>query len=662
MPRTKASVRRKKKGNDRRFKRNRNDGTLGPSGRRGAEQQPDIQLRDNEAPLADQIEEIPTLPFHRVQHIIKACDLPEHVELQGRAIELALTRLLEGRTPKPGQIWALRRILYSLGDTILIAGTGYGKSIVLHALSSLTEFITVQIIPLSKLGATQHETVSRYPDARACLITAETRKANPGIFRQIERCEYSHILLGAEQAALPEFRRCFDNPQFRERVRLLAIDEAHVLREWAKQGFRKEFLLLHELRRLMSPKAVFFACSATVCLETEQVIRTYGGFRQEGSSIGDLEIIRTSVDRPEIGISIQPIERGQQTSCEQLFAFLQKAINSETSELTPQQVPKTLVFLDSKNGILRLAERMKRWLTLRGFTPQVVHQLVCVYTSRTQLHDQNRLYEIFSRPDSPIRIMLATNSFGMGLDIPGIEIIVQWNFLISCSLGDLIQRFGRAARRLGEKATAFLFLPYWVFNCLGKDPPSKEQRLSTTRARLPVGSGKGRARNMLARDRGPSSLRQIVNASDRDDTPVGDSDAESIGSQTSVTSNRPRGRPRASALTCTERLRLARDPCHVMESPRQWTQSDLKHRSELDPFWADFVNSKCHRAFLLDNFREQLADPSTKRDPAPSSLCCSGCNPSLHVMPVVEGFGIPRKAPAAGSKAGIALGLISEDK
>jgi superfamily II DNA helicase RecQ len=64
---------------------------------------------------------------------------------------------------------------------------------------------------------------------------------------------YSHILLGAEQAALPEFRRCFANPQFRERVRLLAIDEAHVLREWATQGFRTDFLLIHELRHLMSP-------------------------------------------------------------------------------------------------------------------------------------------------------------------------------------------------------------------------------------------------------------------------------------------------------------------------------------------------------------------------------------------------------------------------
>jgi helicase-like protein/RAD3-like DEAD/DEAH box helicase len=664
------------KGNDRRYKQN--NGTIGPSRRRGAggiargggsgfvppqcdlpgpEQHPAIRSREDEAPIAEQIEEIATLPFHRVQHLIKACGLPQHVELQERAIMLALTRLLEGRTPKPGQIWAVQRIVYSLGDTILIAGTGYGKSIVLHALSSLTEFITIQIIPLSKLGANQYEAVNRYPDATACLITAETRKANPGIFREIEQCKYSHILLGAEQAALPEFRRCFTNPRFRERVRLVAIDEAHVLREWATQEFRTDFLLIHELRRLMSREAVFFACSATVCLETERVIRTCGGFRQEGSRVGDLEVIRTSIDRPDISINIQPIERGQQTSCEQLFAFLHKAINPETGELTPQQVPKTLIFLDSKNGILRLAKRMRKWLTLQGFTPQVANQLVSEYTSLTQSHDQNRLYAIFSRPDSPIRIMIATNSFGMGLDIPGVEIVVQWNFLISSSLADLVQRFGRAARRPGEKATAFLFLPHWVFNCLGKDPPSNEQPLSTTR--LQSGSGKGRARNRLARDRGPSSLRHMVNASDRDSTPGG-SDAESIGSQASVTSNRPQRRPRVDAITCTEYLRLARGSCDTTRSPRQWTQTDLKHRSELDPFWADFINSQCHRAFLLDHFREKLADPSTKRDPAPSSLCCSGCNPSLHVMPVVEGFGILRKAPAAGSKAGIALGLITD--
>ena len=154
MPQSKASHR-KRKGNDRRFKQNgvldpiRHNGVARKGGRGiarggasgfvrcegdlpGPEHHPEIQLRDEEAPLAEQIEEVTTLPFYRVQHLIKACNLPQHVELQERTVKLALTRLLEGRTPKPGQIWAVRRVIYSLGDTILIAGTGYGKSIVLH--------------------------------------------------------------------------------------------------------------------------------------------------------------------------------------------------------------------------------------------------------------------------------------------------------------------------------------------------------------------------------------------------------------------------------------------------------------------------------------------------------------------------------------------------
>ena len=39
------------------------------------------------------------------------------------------------RQPKHGQVESIGRIVYRLGDTILIARTGYGKSIVLQAAS-----------------------------------------------------------------------------------------------------------------------------------------------------------------------------------------------------------------------------------------------------------------------------------------------------------------------------------------------------------------------------------------------------------------------------------------------------------------------------------------------------------------------------------------------
>jgi superfamily II DNA helicase RecQ len=50
-----------------------------------------------------------------------------------------------------------------MGDTILVAKTGFGKSIVFHAYSVLTGRITIQLIPLSKLGEEQLESIRRYP-------------------------------------------------------------------------------------------------------------------------------------------------------------------------------------------------------------------------------------------------------------------------------------------------------------------------------------------------------------------------------------------------------------------------------------------------------------------------------------------------------------------
>jgi len=62
-----------------------------------------------------------------------------------------MRRLLCGKEPKEQR--NLRRLVLGLGDTLLLAKTGFGKSIIFHAYSILTGKITIQLVPLSKLGA-----------------------------------------------------------------------------------------------------------------------------------------------------------------------------------------------------------------------------------------------------------------------------------------------------------------------------------------------------------------------------------------------------------------------------------------------------------------------------------------------------------------------------
>ncbi|KAH8691771.1 hypothetical protein GQ44DRAFT_636079 [Phaeosphaeriaceae sp. PMI808] len=161
--------------------------------------------------------------------------------------------MLGGREPHEQQVRAVRRLVYGFGDTILVARTGFGKSVVLHAYSVLTGNITLQIIPLSRLGDEQLEAISRYQGARTCLVTAQTKDAEPGLFRDIRNRKYSHILIGPEQAVSPAFRQLIDDTVFHASVGLVALDEYHVIRQW--KDFRKEYIQFHKLRRCMSQNA-----------------------------------------------------------------------------------------------------------------------------------------------------------------------------------------------------------------------------------------------------------------------------------------------------------------------------------------------------------------------------------------------------------------------
>lgn len=80
------------------------------------------------------------------------------------------------RTAHKGQVTAIQRLVYGHGDTILLARTGYGKSIIFQAVSvMLPDKVIIQIIPLSKLGEEQRDAIKAFPGCNP-LITDALRK------------------------------------------------------------------------------------------------------------------------------------------------------------------------------------------------------------------------------------------------------------------------------------------------------------------------------------------------------------------------------------------------------------------------------------------------------------------------------------------------------
>jgi hypothetical protein len=72
------------------------------------------------------------------------------------------------------QLRVVRRLVYSVSDTLLIARADFGKSLTFQAYCALTNKIAIQLVPLSKLGHQQAARMARIAGTRVCLITAET--------------------------------------------------------------------------------------------------------------------------------------------------------------------------------------------------------------------------------------------------------------------------------------------------------------------------------------------------------------------------------------------------------------------------------------------------------------------------------------------------------
>ena len=466
------------------------------------------------------------LVWKRVQDVVAECGEAMYVGQQVELLTVALRRLLDGREPHLQQVRALRRLVYGHGDTLLIARTGFGKSIVFQAYSILTGRITIQIIPLSKLGDEQLATVKGLPYANPCLVTADTRHTDKQLLRDIAGCKYTHVLLGPEQATSPEFRRILLSSEFQSRIGLVAIDECHVLSQWEK--FRTAYTMILELRRSLPTSVLFFGCSATIDSTAEATIKKHAGFRPESVNLGDLKVIRISVDRPEISLAFLPIPKGHITKFTQVAGCLFASFSIGNAP-APEMIPKTIVFVDGRAKCSSLAAYLRQCLVNFGYVPRLANTVVSIYTSRVADFDQRRLYDEFNQPGSTIRIMVATTALGMGMDLPDVEYVLQWDLPMTKEIADLVQRFGRAARARGRYGRAVLFAPYYLFNSEGREKADVVVVPDSQEPVPAVGARRSRYRHTMASQRQPSGLSQVTFA------PAElDSDCESVHSSQSV--------------------------------------------------------------------------------------------------------------------------------
>ena len=90
-------------------------------------------------------------------------------------ISAMITGITGAQEARKGQVDVLEHLVDEKSDAILVAATGYGKSVVLYAFAALTKKLTIQIVPLTKLGKNQVEDIHKnVPNSRPVLVDQDT--------------------------------------------------------------------------------------------------------------------------------------------------------------------------------------------------------------------------------------------------------------------------------------------------------------------------------------------------------------------------------------------------------------------------------------------------------------------------------------------------------
>lgn len=300
-------------------------------------------------------------------------------------------------------------------DTLGLMPTGGGKSITFQVPTlCMKEGICLVITPLISLMKDQVDNL------RSRGIFAEA--VNSAIDASKIEAVYSKCIYGHTRFLYVSPER-LEKPQFLEKVRrmkvaLICVDEAHCISQWG-YDFRPSYLRIAALREVL-PGVPVLALTATA---TPDVVKDICQQLRFGE---DCQVFRMSFARENLDYTIQ-------TAADKIGACIR---------LLQEREGCAIVYTRSREGTRELAQH----LCDSGIPALDYHAGMTGLdkTLRQQRWQQDE-----------VRVMVATNAFGMGIDKPNVRTVIHMD--LPDSIEAYFQEAGRAGRD-GLPSTAILLL------------------------------------------------------------------------------------------------------------------------------------------------------------------------------------------------------------
>ena len=202
----------------------------------------------------------------------------------------------------------------------------------------------------------------------------------------------------------------------------LVVDEAHCVDRWGND-FRPSYGKLAAVRtQLGDPPLLAFTATAGVKAQ-KRILKSMG--------IPDAKVFVSEVDRPNIALI-----RHEPKSANDRFRIISKFIARNDG--------KAMIFVPT----LKVGKEVQQGLADMG-----MH--IPFYHGQMNAVDREFLLGQFTGRTNPeANNIICTNSFGMGIDVPNVHLVIHW--MQPESVEDYLQEFGRAGRD-GKPSIALIF-------------------------------------------------------------------------------------------------------------------------------------------------------------------------------------------------------------
>ena len=313
---------------------------------------------------------------------------------------------------RPGQE-ALIDALLSGRDVLGVMPTGAGKSVCYQLPALMLPGMTLVVSPLISLMKDQVTALNQSGIPAAFLNSTLSPEEYDRVFRAACAGQYRLLYAAPERLMTVDFLRL----AAAVRIPLLAVDEAHCISHWG-QDFRPSYLQIADFARQLPVRPVIGAFTATA---TDSV---------KADIVNRLELqnplrITTGFDRPNLYFDVVHPEK----KTDWLKRFLLER---------PGQ--SGIIYCATRKTVETVCDHLNR----NGLPAARYHAGLSDDERRRSQEDF-----IYDR----IRLMVATNAFGMGIDKSNVSFVVHYN--MPRNLESYYQEAGRAGRD-GERAVCTL--------------------------------------------------------------------------------------------------------------------------------------------------------------------------------------------------------------